>query len=82
MRETSYDFDLAGPGVPPEGDRHANAAHLQMRIEEMRRLLNMLENAISLESGTCDRFQANAVFARIRVELVQIKLLLSSLPGR
>ena len=82
MAETSYDFDLLGPSETPAGDGHDNAAHLHSRIAELRRLLDMMDDAISTDSGACDKYQANAVFARIRSELVQIRLLLSSLPSR
>jgi hypothetical protein len=82
MSDESYDFDLAGPGATPAGEHSANAARLHARIEELRRLLDMLANAVSANDGSCDRYQANAVLARVRVELVQIQLLLASLPGR
>jgi hypothetical protein len=82
MAETSFDFDLAGPGAVLAGEAHDSAALLHARIDEFRRLLNMMENAVSVESGNCDKFHANAVLARMRVELVQIQLLLSSMPER
>jgi hypothetical protein len=82
MGETACDFDLAGPGSLPEGEHCADAAQLQARIDEMRRLLDMLDNAVSVHSGSCDRYQANAVIARVRIELVRIQLLVASLPER
>jgi len=82
MAETSYDFDLVGPCETPAGDGHDNAAQLRSRIAELRRLLDMMEDAVSTDSGACDKYQANAAFAKIRGELVRIQLLLSSLPSR
>ncbi len=82
MGETVCDFDLAGPEILPEGDHYANAAHLHARIDELRRLLDMLDNAVSIQSGGCDRYQANLVLARVRIELVRVQLLVASLPER
>jgi hypothetical protein len=82
MDETVVDFDLAGPGATPEGDRYSNAADLHARADELRRLLDMLDNAVSTQSGSCDRYQANVVLARVRIELVRIQLLVASLPDR
>jgi hypothetical protein len=83
MAETVYDFDLLGPGdAVPTGGHCADAAELHARIDEMRRLLDMLDNAVSTQSGSCDRYQANVVLARVRTELVRIQLLVASLPDR
>lgn len=83
MDETVYDFDLMGPGdAVPTGGHCAGAAQLHARIDEMRRLLDMLDNAVSPQSGSCDRYQANVVLARVRTELVRIQLLVASLPDR
>ena len=83
MAETVYDFDLMGPGdAAPTGGHCADAAELHARIGEMRRLLGMLDNAESSQSGSCDRYQASVVLARMRTELVRIQLLAASLPDR
>lgn len=80
-RDDEVDVAGAAPGGGTS-EAQASAARLQARIQEMRRLLDMLENAVSAQAGTCDRFQANVVLSRVRVELVQIQLLLAGLPGR
>jgi hypothetical protein len=83
MAETVYDFDLMGPGdAVPTGGHCADAVELHARIDEMHRLLGMLDNAVSTQSGSCDRYQANVVLARVRIELVRIQLLVASLPDR